>query len=166
MIGLKDARSALSRNTGVVIPVYFPRGGDHASAEALLADTVEGLRREVRSPGAICLSADGPGTGEETARRLARKHRLALECSPRNRGKLAALRSGMLRLLTNPRLRYLATVDQDANHFPNELVNFVRSAGGPAAIVPWGSSAASSKSSPTVFSWTRLPITRRSPGSP
>jgi hypothetical protein len=45
-----------------------------------------------------------------------------------NRGKLYAVRRGADRLLGHPSIRYLAVVDQDGDHFANELPSFVRAA--------------------------------------
>ena len=45
---------------------------------------------------------------------------------PVNEGKLAAVQAGMRELLDDPGIRYLAMLDQDSDHFPNELLNLLR----------------------------------------
>ncbi len=50
-------------------------------------------------------------------------------CStPENKGKLHALRNGMDLLFADSRHRYLAAIDADRDHFPNELVYLLRAA--------------------------------------
>jgi len=127
--GYLRAVSALRDATGVVIPVYLPAGVDSALAARLLLDTVRGCAREVARPEAICLAADGPGSSEAAAEAAARECGVRKVSTARNRGKLSALRAGMKRLMEEPGLKYLATVDQDGDHFPNELINLVRAAG-------------------------------------
>jgi hypothetical protein len=124
----RQALSALRDATGVVIPVYLPEKVDSALATRLLLDTVHGCVREVERPEAICLSADGEGPSVAAADAVARECGVQYVAARRNRGKLSALRLGMKRLMENGRFKYLATVDQDGDHFPNELVNLVRAA--------------------------------------
>ncbi len=123
-----EAAEALSERTGVVVPVYLAPDHDAAVGRRLIEETTAAIRREVNRPEAICLSVDGPGAGVEVARDLAEKRGLTLVCGERNRGKLAAVRAGANVLLEDDRLRYFAVVDQDGDHFANELMNFVRAA--------------------------------------
>jgi len=123
-----EARQALERRTGIVIPVYFPPESEGAFAKALLGGTVSACAREAADPQDICLSADGPGLSATVAAKVAREYGVRLVSLTENRGKLAALRAGAAALLAVQRLQYIITVDQDGDHFANELVNFVRAA--------------------------------------
>ena len=119
---------ALRRHTGVVIPVYFAPQSDLELGRALLEETVAACAGEAAAPGAVCLSVDGDGPGTAMARQLAQRHNATLHVGEVNRGKLGAALHGMQALLKNPELDYLAIVDQDGDHFANELLNFVRAA--------------------------------------
>ena len=119
---------ALRNATGIVIPVYFPPRADPALAERLLRETARAWRREVPDGQALCLSVDGGGAAEEAARSVAHELGAQIVGSERNRGKLSAVRSGMRRLLADGAHRYVAVVDQDGDHFANELPNFLRAA--------------------------------------
>lgn len=125
---VQNALAILNHQTGVVIPTYFAADTEPNFAYALLSDTVHMFAREVANPQAICLSVDGPGPAVTIAQRVAAAYGTRLVCSERNRGKLASVRNGVNDLLTNSQLRYFAAVDQDGDHFANELLNFVRCA--------------------------------------
>ncbi len=125
---VKDALTVLERYTGVVIPTYFNADTDPDFGYALLSDTVAMFAREVADPQSICLSVDGPGPARAIAQRVAQVYGTGIVYSERNRGKLGSVRNGMTALLPNAQLRYFAAVDQDGDHFANELLNFVRSA--------------------------------------
>jgi hypothetical protein len=125
---IAETLELLETQTGVVISVYLPPRADPEASFSMLRDTVLLYIRELRSPYAICLSVDGPGPGETIARRLADSYGVCVVVAPQNRGKLAAVATGMAALLDNPTLRYLAAIDQDGDHFANELLNFVRCA--------------------------------------
>lgn len=116
----------LENHTGIVIPVYLPAHADPAMGLPIVRDTVHLAVRELHSPRAICLSADGLGPAATVAHHLADQYGVQLVVAPQNRGKLAAVANGMAVLLQNPGLRYLAAIDQDGDHFANELLNFVR----------------------------------------
>jgi hypothetical protein len=127
-ITMGDALEALRHHTGVVIPAYLPPGIDVAQGEGLLRDTARGVCAQVGDPGAVCLSVDGAQYGGEAVGALARDLGTALVVAPENRGKLQAAMLGTNRLLADPEIRYVILIDQDGDHFPNELVNFVRAA--------------------------------------
>lgn len=125
---LADALNALHRHVGVVIPVYFPEDEAGSPARSLLRDTVAGYVGQLGDPGRLCLAVDGAAHGGSTARELAAELGVTTAVGQENGGKLQALRQGMARLLQDDGLRYLAAVDMDGDHFPNELVNLVRAA--------------------------------------
>jgi hypothetical protein len=125
---VREAYNALNRHTGVVIPVHLPAQLDVSRAATLLHDTVFALHREIANPRAICLSVDGPGPAIPVVESLANEFGIQWVSSPLNRGKLGAVRLGMDRLLAEDGLTCFATVDQDGDHFANELISFVRAA--------------------------------------
>lgn len=127
-ISMREARCALRHHTGVVIPAYLPPNIDVAQGEGLLRDTVAAACAQVADPAAICLSVDGAEYGEAVAASIAREMGVTLAVAPENRGKLQAGMRGAERLLVNPEVRYVILIDQDGDHFPNELINFVRAA--------------------------------------
>ena len=126
--GYGQATEALRERTGVVVPVHFPEGLEPERGHRMLADVVLGLVREVAVPEVVCLSVDGAGAAQDVARDIHRRTGVQVVCSDPNRGKLHALRLGAERVLRSEGLQYLALVDQDGDHFPNELLNFVRAA--------------------------------------
>jgi hypothetical protein len=117
----------LQHHTGVVIPVYLPEGAESTDA-ALLEETVAAYCMQVADPAAICLSVDGEEHGGEVAARLSAEYGVSLHVVSDNRGKLWGAIHGARTLLNNPDLTYIAVVDQDGDHFANELLNFVRAA--------------------------------------
>lgn len=116
----------LEQATGIVIPVYFSRQSEPAAGVALLGATVAMFVREVGSPRQIVLSVDGPGPAEAIAATVAQQVGVQVVTGPVNRGKLGALLQGMQTLLPDNRLEWFAAIDQDGDHFGNELLNFVR----------------------------------------
>jgi hypothetical protein len=128
MVSMRTAFHELQHHTGVVIPAYLPPGIDVAQGEDLLRDTVGAACSQVADPSAVCLSVDGAEYGEATATAIARELGATLAVAPENRGKFQAAMLGANRLLSRPDIRYVAVIDQDGDHFPNELVNFVRAA--------------------------------------
>lgn len=125
---IQRAVEIVEHATGVAIPVYFRPETDAAYATALLRATVHMFVREVADPKAICLSVDGAGLSLDIARTVASESGIQLVHAEPNRGKLASVRNGMMRLLQNSQLRHLAVADCDGDHFANELLNFVRCA--------------------------------------
>lgn len=123
---LRHAYQVMSGQTGVVVPVYFPQDVDAAQGEDLLRDTVAAYLRQIAEPARLCLSVDGESNGGAIARGVASQHAVSIVTSPENRGKLHAAANGVRNLLENHDLDYVAVVDQDGDHFANELVNFVR----------------------------------------
>jgi len=125
---LEAAADDLRCRTAVVVPVYFPPGLGPQEGRSMLDDLTRALLRVIASPEMICLSVDGPGPGREAAEDVGRAYGVVVTCSERNMGKLAALREGARLLLPREGTKYLATVDQDGDHFPHELLNLVRAA--------------------------------------
>ncbi len=118
----------LRHETGVVIPVYFPEGLDVTQGETLLRDTVFLYCEQMSDPATICLSVDGEQCGADIAERIASEFETSFCVSKINKGKLQGAAQGV-RLLLEPRsLKYIAVVDQDGDHFANELLNFLRAA--------------------------------------
>ena len=135
-MGQTPALDAVAEATGIVIPVFMPETLDVRAAETLLRDTVASFCRQVKDASAVCVSVDGPGPAEALAETLREQYGVETLLLDRNRGKLGPVREGMLRLLDKPHFRYLAIVDQDGDHFANELVNFVRAAQFVEKMVP------------------------------
>jgi hypothetical protein len=123
-----ESMEVLQHRTGVVIPVYLPDGVDAVQGEALLQDTVTSYCAQVAEPSNICLSVDGENFGARVARQLAAEFRTSCAVAPTNRGKLQGAVNGTRLLLEKPALAYVAIVDQDGDHFANELLNFIRAA--------------------------------------
>jgi len=123
---IQNAINTLNHATGIVIPVYFPREIDTSRGEQLLRDTVASYVHIVVDPSVICLSVDGEDFGAERAIQLAADFGVTARVSPVNRGKLRSASLGIKYLLENQDLRYFAIVDQDGDHFANELLNLVR----------------------------------------
>jgi glycosyltransferase involved in cell wall biosynthesis len=128
MVSIQAARQVLQHHTGVVIPAYLPTSIDVVQGEELLRDTVSAACAQVGHPDHICLSVDGANYGEEVAASIASELGASLAVAPENRGKLQAGMLGANRLLADPEIQYVILIDQDGDHFPNELVNFVRAA--------------------------------------
>ncbi len=124
----KHAFHLIRHKTGIVIPVYFPKDVDTGRAEALLRDTVFMYREHVADPAVICLSVDGEEFGADIVQRIAREFKVSSCVSPTNRGKLQGVIHGVRYLLERKSLGYIAVVDQDGDHFANELLNFLRAA--------------------------------------
>ncbi len=122
-----ETLARLRQYTGVVIPVYLPHGAESTDA-TLLEETVTGYCAQVADPADVCLSVDGEAHGGEVAARLSAEHGVSLCVVSDNRGKLWGAIHGARTLLRNPDLTYIAVVDQDGDHFANELLNFVRAA--------------------------------------
>ncbi len=122
------ALDLLRRHTGVVIPVYLPDTIDRAVGEALIRDTVTAYCAQVKDPSAICLTVDGEAFGADVVARLVDEAGVSSSISDRNLGKLQSVTHGMRHLIAREDLHYLAVVDQDGDHFANELLNLVRAA--------------------------------------
>jgi hypothetical protein len=114
--------------TGVVIPVYFPDGIDRKQAEALLCDTVSLYCTQIHDPANICLSVDGAIHGQHEVEKLAQEFGVSTRISASNRGKFSGAQQGVLHLLDHRDLQFIALVDQDGDHFANEMLNFIRTA--------------------------------------
>lgn len=92
----------------------------------LLRDTVRSYCAQVADPVRVCLSVDGEHNGAGVAQEVAKAYGTSLQVSRRNAGKLAAVRHGTRALLENQDVAYVAAVDQDGDHFANELLSFLR----------------------------------------
>ena len=125
---IAQAGPVLRRRTGIVIPVFLPAGPDRETGAFLLQDTALACVDQVEDPASICLSVDGERSGGDIAAELGARLGVQVSTAAENRGKLAALRRGADILLRRPGLSYLAVLDCDGDHFPNELLNFVRCA--------------------------------------
>ena len=121
------ASAVLRENTAIVVPVCFPPHIDAAEGARVLRDTLAACRDQVSAP-AVCLSVDGADCGAAVAEPLAREFGATLMVGAKNRGKFMAVANGVARMDQNAGWRYVAVVDQDGDHFLNELLNFVRAA--------------------------------------
>ena len=119
---------ALQEQAAIVIPVYFPSEADAKTGEPFLRDLLFLLCQSLKNPAMICLSVDGRRCGEEAADRLVREFGASLCVSPANRGKLSGVAHGMRFLLERYPFEYIAVMDQDGDHFANDLLNFIRAA--------------------------------------
>ncbi len=125
---LEESTALLRESTGIVIPVYVPPEVDDSLSLQLLEDTVSACVKQVGIPSSVCLSVDGEDYGRRLAEQLARRFGVHVCSSPENKGKLQAVRAGMAELITAADHRYLAAMDADGDHFPNELTNLLRAA--------------------------------------
>jgi hypothetical protein len=119
---------ALEEQTGIVIPVYLGRNTDPDAAREILGSTVQMFVREVNDPQHICLSVDGPEAGAAIAGEVSSRFGVRMVVGERNRGKFGALRHGMKTLFADEELKWFAAIDQDGDHFANDLLNFTRAA--------------------------------------
>ncbi|MEX1021155.1 MAG: hypothetical protein WDZ49_15960 [Litorilinea sp.] len=128
----RAAHQLITAHTGVVITVYLGADADTpagiAAGIALLGDTVEAYAHVIAAPRHIVLSVDGPGPGVTVARQVAATYGVPALYAPTNGGKLAAARLGAEHLLQDDSIQYIALVDQDGDHFANELLNLGRMA--------------------------------------
>lgn len=118
----------LERATAIIIPVYLGNAVSPTLARTILGSTVQMFVRETRHPDHICLCVDGPEAGTEIAQEIAAHFGTRIVVGDQNRGKFSAVRHGMQTMLANEQLAWFATVDQDGDHFGNDLLNFVRAA--------------------------------------
>lgn len=122
------ALQALAEATAVVIPVYFQPDSDPNFGYSLLRETVHSFVREVSDPKAICLSVDGSPVGATVAARVSATYGVRVVNGAENRGKFGAAQQGAQAMLQEDRWRYIVLVDQDGDHFANELLTLVRAA--------------------------------------
>lgn len=129
MILLQQALQITRERVGVVIPVYLPAARvDAEQGNTLLEDTVRAYCAQLADPAHICVSVDGAAYGAERASQLAQRYGVQVHVAAENRGKMHAAIHGVSRLLGDAALQYIAVVDQDGDHFANELLNLVRAA--------------------------------------
>lgn len=120
--------NALREQTGIVIPVYVPEGVNRDDAHALVRDTAELFSDLVTEPRSVCLSLDGAEFGLDLVQRIVKSLQVSHVVSEANRGKFHSAAQGVQSLLDRHAYEYIAIVDQDGDHFANELINFVRAA--------------------------------------
>ena len=123
-----NALNALRHHTGIVIPVYINQRIDRALAVDLLRANLLLCCRQVEDSATICLVADGPEYGGDVVAELAREYGVTAAFTPKNKGKLYALRTGVSHLMAIKDLRFVVSIDADGDHFANELLNLVRAA--------------------------------------
>ncbi|MEM7535134.1 MAG: hypothetical protein AAF639_23360 [Chloroflexota bacterium] len=127
-MNMRGAIKILEEQTGVVIPLYLSPNTDDEQAEmslSLLRDTVHGFAREINDPTNICLTIDGSPRAAEQGRQMVAEYGVQLVEAERNRGKLAAVRNAVAKLLEKTDLHYIISADSDCDHFANEALNFV-----------------------------------------
>ncbi len=118
----------LRNRTGVVVTVHIPDGMNADDATRALTDNVVLLCEQVSDPQRICLSVDGAACGQEVASDLASRFGMRQITAEKPLGKLQGARLGVDHLLDDPALEHVICVDQDGDHFANELLNMVRAA--------------------------------------
>lgn len=126
MGAIETARQSIAE-TAVLIPVYAAPHIDPAALSVVLGDTVSGCLAQGVSPARLCLAVDG-ASGRTLAESVASRFGVTPVVGMQNRGKLFALRLGVDALAADLHWRALAVLDQDGDHFANDLVNLVRMA--------------------------------------
>ena len=121
----QTAEQVLRRETAIVIPTYF--AADHAAiGRAQLAST-GAAAAAVASADLVYLVADGDGPAAIAVREIAAEIGVHAIVQPVNRGKFAAAAAGaQAALARSVPVEFIAVIDQDGDHFPNEIVNLVR----------------------------------------
>ena len=123
-----EALRLMQSDTGIIVTVHVLDGLDAQEAATHVRGNVALLCAQVADPAAICLSVDGEACGADLATALAQEFQVAVVVNAEARGKLHAVRRGVDHILRERRPQYVAVVDQDGDHFGNELLNFVRAA--------------------------------------
>ncbi|MBL7077357.1 MAG: hypothetical protein ISS31_07785 [Kiritimatiellae bacterium] len=118
----------LQKRTGLVVTVHIPDGMNADDAARALTDNVTLLCQQVVDPQHICLSVDGTDCGADVAAKLASRFGVRQIEAAKPLGKLQGARLGVDHLLENPALEHFVCVDQDGDHFGNELLNMIRAA--------------------------------------
>jgi len=118
----------LRNRTGVVVTVHIPDGMNADVATQALTHNLVLLCEQVNDPRRICLSVDGVTCGADIAAELANHFGVRQMASEEPLGKLQGARLGVDHLLDDPALEYFVCVDQDGDHFANELLNMIRAA--------------------------------------
>eukprot|EP01079_Euglenida_sp_SAG-EU17-18_P005738 gene5738-1023_t len=120
------ARDAIHNQTAVIISVYIPRSVDQAVTKALLDDNIESVLSSGLPGSRLYLSVDGSDNGASVTQELATKHQVQTVIADVNGGKLAAIRNAATVALKDQAVCYVALIDQDGDHFGNELANMMR----------------------------------------
>ncbi|NQU40425.1 MAG: hypothetical protein HQ523_10770 [Lentisphaerae bacterium] len=118
----------LRNKTGLVVTVHIPKGMNSVDATRALTDNVVLLCEQVADPQRICLSVDGAECGVDVAVELATRFGVRQIAAETPLGKLQGARLGVDHLLEDESLEHVICVDQDGDHFANELLNLVRAA--------------------------------------
>jgi hypothetical protein len=119
----------LRERTGVVIPVYLPPAVAAGQGEALLRDTVGTYAELLGDPSRVCVSVDGESSASVAVAEFCGAAAVLFHVFADNMGKLHAAAVGVRGLLArHPDLDYVAVIDQDGDHFANELPNLIRAA--------------------------------------
>ncbi len=118
----------LRNRTGVVVTVHIPEGMDAEDAASALTDNVLLLCEQVGDPQHICLSVDGAECGNDVAASLASRYGVQHVTAETPLGKLQGARLGVAHILQNAVLEHVICLDQDGDHFANEILNMVRAA--------------------------------------
>jgi hypothetical protein len=118
----------LRNRTGLVVTVHIPDGMNEGDAKRALTDNLMLLCEQVGDPQRICLSVDGAACGADVAADLAQRFGVRQITAEKPLGKLQGARLGVDHLLEDPTLEYFICVDQDGDHFANELLNMIRAA--------------------------------------
>ncbi len=126
--GACEAAQHAIENSAIVIPVYAAPHIDVAQLTSALHDTVLGCLTQGINPERLYLSVDGAASNTRPAESVSRKNGVNLTIADSHSGKLAAIRHGVAALQADRRWHYLAIVDQDGDHFANDLVSMLRMA--------------------------------------
>ena len=125
-VSFEKAIALLREKTAIVVPTFISDTMDHAYAAGIIRDTVSGCVQQVADPARVCVSVDGNAPADALAEQLVAEYGVSWIRLDQNLGKLAAVRAGMRHLLAHDVVRYLVVIDQDGDHFPNEIANLVR----------------------------------------
>lgn len=122
------AEEIVRKRTGLVVPACLPEGDARKAMEQLLHETVRSCLSQVADPSRVCIAVDGEANGADAAQELGHAYGVQVETLPQNLGKLNPCRAGAALLLRRPEVDFVAIIDQDSDHFANEIINFVRAA--------------------------------------
>jgi hypothetical protein len=129
------SQACLGHETAVVIPVYFSARAAEETIERLLRITLMDLHHCL-PPEQVWAVVDGDLRSAAILRRVAQAlapdgaQGIQILVLPENRGKLGAMAEAMRAILREqPHVRWLAVMDNDADHLATVLPQLVRAAG-------------------------------------